>query len=140
LVNAKDRIGQGPWYNSKGVLLAANLTDLHMMSGDYMLFLDENGDPVPGQWAGSPPADGVQHDILTGTNVDGTLAAGVTCADWTSTSNQMAARVGHTDGLGPNGSMDAMYRPWNSAHDNAGCNDTVPRGGAGRIACFAVGN
>lgn len=134
-VNAGDRIGAGPWYNTAGVLLASNLTELHALEGNYELFLDENGDPVPGQWEGSPSPNA--HDILTGTNRDGTVNPGYTCADWTSESADLTAWVGHTDGLGPGGSDEANYRPWNAVHENGGCNDTVPRGGAGRIACFA---
>ncbi len=133
--NAGERIGQGPWYNSAGVLLANNLTDLHAMNGDYELFLDENGDPINGQWDGSPEPN--EHDILTGSNRDGTLATGLTCEDWTSDSDQIAAQVGHSDGLGPNGSADPMYQPWNTTHTSESCADTAPRGGAGRFYCFA---
>jgi hypothetical protein len=135
-VNAKDRIGKGPWHNAAGVLLAENVAELHTKLGDYKLFLDDKGLPVPGQWTGSPKPN--VHDILTGTNVDGTLKSGNTCADWTSAESTLTAWVGHSDGLGPGGSMDDMYRPWNSVHENGGCNDTAPRGGGGRIYCFAV--
>jgi hypothetical protein len=135
-VNAKDRIGKGPWYNSKGALLAMDVASLHMRSGDAATFLDEHGNRINGQWAGSPAP--VEHDILTGSKADGTLEPGKTCMDWTSTAANIFAVVGHADGLGPNMAMDPMYRSWNSSHDNGGCNDTGPKGGAGRIYCFAA--
>jgi hypothetical protein len=139
-INAKDRIGNGPWHNSKGALLASTLAELHdpAKHGDYMLFIDEKGQPIPGQWAGSPASDGVQHDILTGSNPDGTLLPNETCKDWTSQANADKAWVGHSDGLGPGGSTDAQYRSWNSAHENGGCDNTVPKGGKGRLYCFAI--
>lgn len=135
-IHAKDRIGQGPWYNAKLVMLAANLDELHTLDGDHTLFLDENGEMVPGQWPDSP--DPNEHDILTGTNKDGTVAAGKTCADWTSEDSMLFAQVGHSDGLGPNGSDAEQYRSWNSVHESGGCNDTAPKGGAGRVYCFAI--
>jgi hypothetical protein len=149
-VNARDRIGAGPWYNARGVMVAANLTALHARSGDPTVFVDERGGLINGQWTGSPVPN--EHDILTGSNQDGTVAPGKTCADWTSnvgppaggTSDAgagMVARVGHTDGFGPMCSTATApnnVTSWNSAHDNAGCNDTAPLGGAGRIYCFAV--
>lgn len=135
-VHAKDRIGTGPWYNAKLALVAANLTELHARIGDHLVFLDEKGNTVNGQWPGSPAPN--EHDILTGSNLDGTVAAGLTCADWTSEGAQLLARVGHSDGLGPGASNDPVYRPWQSVHDSGGCNDTSPKGGAGRIYCFAA--
>jgi hypothetical protein len=135
-VDARDRIGRGPWYNAHGVLLAKDLDALHARKGDAAVFLDENGDKIPGQWPGSPPP--VEHDILTGSKMDGTLLAGQTCADWTSSSSSDTAQVGHSDGLGPGANPDPPYSSWNSAHVNGGCNDTAPRGGAGRIYCFAA--
>lgn len=134
--NAKDRIGSGPWYNAKLALVATDVKALHERFGDYTVFLDEKGEPVPGQWASSPTP--VQHDVLTGTNRDGTLIVGKTCADWTSESATLTAVVGHTDGLGPMMNMADMYRPWNFVHENGGCNDTAPKGGNGRIYCFAT--
>jgi hypothetical protein len=134
--HARDRIGQGPWYNAAGVLLAENLDSLHARTGDADLFLDENGERIPGQWTGSP---GVEHDILTGTAQDGTVLAGLTCSDWTSNASNQRAQVGHSDGLGPNMSTDpAYYTSWQSSHENQSCADTAPRGGAGRIYCFAI--
>jgi hypothetical protein len=135
-VNARDRIGNGPWYNSKGVLLAKDLAALHARSGDADVFVDEHGNKINGQWAGSPLP--LEHDILTGSNQDGTVVVSMTCADWTPTDMAVAAIVGHSDGLGPGQSDAGRYPSWNSSHPNGGCNDTGPRGGAGRIYCFAV--
>jgi hypothetical protein len=134
--HARDRIGQGPWYNAKLVMVGADLEDLHGRPGDHTIFLDENGEMVPGQWAGSPAPN--EHDILTGSNTDGTVVPGMTCADWTSEDPALFGWVGHSDGLGPNMSMDPMYRPWSSVHENGGCDDTAPKGGAGRVYCFAI--
>lgn len=135
-VNARDRIGTGPWYNSKGVLLATDVETLHTLIGDAELFIDEYGQKIPGQWDGSPKP--VEHDILTGSNADGTLSPGKTCASWTSADTGVVAVVGHSDGLGPNMATSGTYTSWNSSHDNMDCSDTAPRGGAGRIYCFAA--
>ena len=133
--NARDRIGSGPWYNTAGTLVANNLTELHARSGDASVFVDERGQRINGQWVGSPSP--VQHDILTGSNADGTLAPGLTCADWTSSSTSDVGQVGHADGLGPGQSTAGALASWNSAHANQNCADTAPRGGAGRFYCFA---
>src|SRR4026209_407851 len=89
--HAKDRIGTGPWFNVNRVAVANNLAELHARTGDATVFLDERGQRINGQWTGSPAP--VEHDILTGSNADGTLAGGLTCADWTSTSADVAAQV-----------------------------------------------
>lgn len=150
-VNARDRIGIGPWVNARGVIVAETLTQLHTRKGDAAVFLDEHGNMINGQWTGSPSP--VEHDILTGSNGDGTVAVGKTCLDWTSSEGPPAggaapdggtypvARVGHSDGLGPmcgTATTPNDLTSWNSSHDNAGCGDTAPRGGAGRIYCFAI--
>jgi hypothetical protein len=144
-VNARDRIGKGPWYNAKGALLAKDVESLHKLpSGNADLFLTEKGTKINGQWEGSPTPN--EHDVLTGSNADGTLYAGRTCQSWTSEAapeNPMMptpniAQVGHSDGLGPMRNPNPPYNSWNSSHENAGCNDTAPRGGAGHIYCFAV--
>lgn len=135
-VDARDRIGSGPWYNANGVLLAADGAALHALLGDAELFVDENGDKVPGQWLGSPTPN--EHDILTGTNADGTLAVGKTCLSWTSADATEVAVVGHSDGLGPMMATTGTYTSWNSSHDNMNCSNTAPRGGAGRLYCFAI--
>ena len=135
-VHARDRIGQGPWYNAKGELVAQDLDALHARSGDAEVFLDENGEKINGQWEGSPTPN--QHDILTGSDADGRVLVGFTCADWTSADAALFARVGHSDGLGPMRNGAPPYNSWQSSHESAGCNDTAPRGGAGRIYCFAA--
>jgi hypothetical protein len=134
-VNARERIGTGPWHNAKGVLLAEDLALLHALSGDAELFLDEHGEKINGQWQGSPTPN--EHDILTGSTAEGMLLAGKTCSDWTS-SDSGTAQVGHSDGLGPGMNAAPPYNSWNSVHENAGCGDTAPRGGAGRFYCFAI--
>ena len=133
--NARARIGTGPWVNAAGVTVAANVNDLHARRGDASVFVDERGQRINGQWSGSPAP--VQHDILTGSAADGSLMAGFTCNDWTSSSSSIAAQVGHSDGFGPNQDTSGSLSSWNSAHASASCADTAPRGGAGRIYCFA---
>jgi hypothetical protein len=134
-VNARDRIGTGPWYNSKGVLLAQDLATLHALNGNAELFLDEKGMKINGQWVGSPTPN--EHDVLTGSDAMGKVLVGKTCADWSSTGTTTAI-VGHADGLGPGASSAAPYNSWNSSHENGSCGDTAPKGGAGRLYCFAV--
>ena len=134
-VNARDRIGSGPWYNASLQLIANNLSELHSRTGDAALFVDERGQRINGQWTGSPSP--VEHDILTGSNADGTLLVGATCSDWTSAGTGVTAQVGHSDGMGPNQSTTPPLSSWNSAHTAQNCSNTAPRGGAGRIYCFA---
>lgn len=134
-VDARSRIGTGPWLNARGVTLARDVNELHSRTGDPAVFVDERGEQIPGQWPGSPSPN--EHDILTGSTADGRLMAGSTCADWTSSSTSAVAQVGHADGLGPGGSTAGALSSWNSAHANQNCADTAPRGGAGRIYCFA---
>ena len=136
-VNAKDRIGMGPWYNSKGLLVAASVTALHdgTVKGDHTIFIDEMGNPIHGQWDSSAT---VEHDVLTGSKADGTIQTGMTCMDWTSDAMADKAQVGHSDGEGPGMATTGTYTSWNSAHANGGCNDTAPQGGAGRLYCFAI--
>ncbi|HEU4690239.1 MAG TPA: hypothetical protein VFS23_17830 [Vicinamibacterales bacterium] len=133
--HARDRIGAGPWFNANRVAVANSLGELHARPGDASLFVDERGQRINGQWTGSPGP--VEHDILTGSNADGTVAAGLTCADWTSASATIAAQVGHSDGMGPNQSTTGTLSSWNSAHASLSCANTAPRGGAGRFYCFA---
>jgi hypothetical protein len=133
--HARDRIGAGPWRNAGDVVIANNVAELHARSGDAALFVDERGQRINGQWTGSPSP--VEHDILTGSNADGTVAAGFTCADWTSASDTLTAWVGHSDGLGPSQNATPPLNSWNAAHLNQNCANTAPRGGAGRFYCFA---
>ena len=133
--HAKDRIGIGPWHNANGTLIANNVAELHARSGDANLFIDERGQKINGQWTGSPTP--IQHDIMTGSNADGTLMAGFTCGDWTSASATVFGQVGHADGMGPGQSTAGALASWNSAHSNQNCADTGPRGGGGKFYCFA---
>ena len=134
-VNARDRIGTGPWYNAKGTLIASNLEQLHseaaMTGKDNSL--NEKGEKVNGR--GDTPNT---HDILTGSNPDGTLATDTletTCGNWTSNAATGHAFVGHHDRQG------GGVRPtsWNSAHQSRGCGQAnlVATGGAGLFYCFA---
>ena len=134
--DARSRIGSGPWTNAKGIVIAKNLAELHARKGDADLFLDEHGQRVPGNWPNSPKH--TEHDILTGSTADGRRLAGKTCNDWTSEASDQQAQVGHSDGLGPGGDPSGRYSVWNAAHDNGSCANTAPRGGAGRIYCFAA--
>ena len=136
-VNAKDRIGKGPWQNAKGVIVAKDVADLHGPSNNLnkQTALTEKGDVVKGR--GDQPN---QHDILTGTQMDGTaFAAGddKTCANWTS-STTGAAQVGHHDRTGLDTSPPALS--WNSSHVTQGCSaDALPKtGGNGYLYCFAA--
>src|SRR4029453_18504476 len=119
---ARSRIGHGPWLNAKGVMLAANLTELHARKGDSTVFVDEKGQPINGQWSGSPSPG--EHDIMTGSTADGTLLTGFTCGDWTSDSSSALGQVGHSDGLGPGGDSSGALSSWNSAHANQNCANT----------------
>ncbi len=146
-VNARDRIGAGPWHNANGDLIAEDLDALHMESVNINADtgLDENGEPVPFVLVdddGAPlPLEqqtGVEHDILTGTQADGTaFAAGEdrTCSNWTS-NDAGAAMVGHHDRR----SLQPGLSPWSAAHPSAGCSQQslVMTGGSGRFYCFAT--
>jgi hypothetical protein len=134
-VNARSRIGIGPWRNANGELIARNIDELHSRTGNAALFITETGRRINGQWSGSPTPN--EHDILTGSNADGTLIPGRTCNDWSSSAANIGTRVGHADGLGPNQATTGTLSSWNSAHDNQSCANTAPGGGAGRIYCFA---
>lgn len=129
-VNARDRIGNGPWYNVKGTLIAQNLAELHSDKANINndTALDEQGRPINSQ--GAPN----RHDILTGSTADGT-ATEMTCENWTS-SGAGSATVGHHDRL----TFGKPGSPWNSAHPSKGCSADNLRasGGAGLIYCFAA--
>jgi hypothetical protein len=146
-VNARDRIGAGPWRNTAGNIIANNLQDLHdQLAANAALnatwpiasttiALDEHGAEVP--------SNPLVHDILTGSNTDGTFLTGATCDDWTSSATTGMAQVGHSNRTGGG-------RPpsWNAAH-TVGCAEptagmdfqagTVSSGGGrGSIYCFAL--
>jgi hypothetical protein len=139
-VNARDRIGSGPWYGPKGAKIAGSVADLHGDTLDIARLgnnlskataFTEKGDPVKG--FGDTPN---QHDILTGSQPDGrafTDSADHTCANWTS-ADQGTAQLGHFDRTGGGNTS------WNSAHPSRGCSQAnlVSTGGAGLLYCFAI--
>ena len=133
-VNAKDRIGAGPWVNAKGVEIAKDVASLHSDANGLTkdTALTEKGEIVKGR--GDEPN---QHDVLTGTNADGTLAAGQTCSDWTSNGDG-SAMVGHHDRMGPD--TLATATSWNAAHPSRGCSQDalIGTGGNGYFMCFAA--
>lgn len=133
-VNARDRIGEGPWHNANGVLIAENVEQLHSDEANLgkEASLNEIGEPVNGR--GDSPN---MHDVLTGSNLDGTLFSGdgdTTCANWTSHGDG-SARVGHHDRQG--GGQNPTS--WNSAHGSRGCSqeNLQGTGGNGLYYCFA---
>jgi hypothetical protein len=134
-VHARDRIGAGPWYNARGVVIAWNVDDLHEDRNNVRkpTALNEKGEEVNG--VGDQPN---MHDILTGSDSTGRLVPGnaavTTCGNWTSNAADGRAIVGHHDRLGgPNAS-------WNSVHSSNGCGqeNLVATGGAGLLYCFAT--
>ena len=134
-VNARDRIGGGPWYNAKGVRVARNVDELHSESNNLgkETSLNEKGEVVNGR--GDTPN---QHDILTGSQADGTAFADGqdhTCGNWTS-NGEGSAQVGHHDRQG-GGSAPTS---WNSAHGSRGCSQANLQGtgGNGYYYCFAA--
>jgi hypothetical protein len=136
-VSARDRIGTGPWHNTKGDLIAKDVDDLHSanMNINLKTGLDENGKEINGR-SNKPN----EHDILTGTDSNGyfsTAGGDTTCGNWTS-NGKGSAIVGHHDRAGLNKSRNMIS--WNSAHGSAGCSKTdLPKtGGAGLLYCFAV--
>jgi hypothetical protein len=134
-INARDRIGKGPWYNAEGLLVAATLDELH---GDTNRINKETAvterlDPVNG--VGDDPN---VHDILTGSHPDGTAYAAdedLSCRNWTS-GNDGRAQVGHHDRRGRDGGVNS----WNSVHASRGCGqpDLQATGGAGLFYCFGI--
>ena len=137
-VDAKDRIGNGPWYNSKGELIAQSVADLHSPNNKITAAtaLNEKG-VAPNYLAGDPPtptAQPLQHDILTGTNEDGTKNA-ATCNNWTN-GTDATAMLGHADRIGRNPGLNS----WNAIHASQGCSleNLAGSGGAGMFYCFAT--
>ena len=136
--DARDRIGNGPWYNADGVMIAANVDELHgdnNLTGDTAL--NETGGS-PNYLVGDPPAPAaqpLQHDVLTGTNEDGT-AHELTCNNWTDGSADAQAMLGHADRIGRNPGLNS----WNAIHPSQGCGmaQLEPTGGAGMYYCFAI--
>jgi hypothetical protein len=137
VVNARDRIGAGPWQNAKGVVVATSVANLHSDQNNLnkQTALTENGETVKSR--GDTPN---QHDILTGSQPDGTAVAGTqdtTCGNWTK-SGEGSAIVGHSDRTGLDES--AAAKSWNSSHPSRGCSDAalISTGGAGYLYCFAA--
>lgn len=127
--NARDRIGNGPWFNARGNRIAANVDELHTVMNRISAYtaIDERGRSIPG--SGVVPN---RHDILTGTQTNGTAyprGEDMTCNNWTTSSDDNKARVGHHD-----------YAAWNSAHDSRGCSQEalISSGGDGLFYCFAL--
>jgi hypothetical protein len=134
-VNARDRIGSGPWYNAKGERIAQNLEELHSDTNNLtkQTQLNEKGEMVNGR--GDKPN---RHDILTGSQADGTAfpaGADKTCGNWTS-AGEGSAQLGHHDRQGGGDNPTS----WNSAHGSKGCSQENLRGtgGDGLFYCFAV--
>ena len=137
-VNARDRIGRGPWQNAKGVVIAKDVAELHGTNNlTKQTALDEKGEVVKGR--GDSPNT---HDILTGSQPDGTAFTGgqdMTCGNWTKSGTEGAAMVGHHDRTGLDESPPA--KSWNSSHPSrGGCSQEALRGtgGAGLLYCFAA--
>jgi len=136
--DARARIGDGPWYNHDGVMIARDVTDLHSPAANLTkeTILTERGSPVNGR--GDSPNT---HDILTGSSLDGmAIDSGVdtTCDNWTSHYSSGSAQVGHHDRTGGG----ANPTSWNSAHGSRGCSQANLRGtgGDGYFYCFAAGS
>ena len=134
-VNARDRIGNGPWVNAKGETIASNLEQLHGTNGmTKQTVLTERGQPLSGR--GDPVN---MHDVLTGSSPDGRAMADgkdTTCGNWTK-SGEGSAIVGHHDRIGLRD--DAPSKSWNSSHPTQGCGMEALKktGGDGRLYCFA---
>lgn len=137
-VNARDRIGKGPWVNSMGVQIAASVEDLHSPNNKINT---ENGRSENGRMIPSRLFVVNQHDILTGSLADGTAPPpdkDMTCGNWTKGGNDGAAMVGHHDRMGLRD--DEASKSWNASHPTRGCNASslVTTGGVGLLYCFAA--
>ena len=140
-INARDRIGRGPWYNASGVRIAVDVEDLHSDSANI------TADTALTEKGAKLPAEPNQHDILTGSTRDGrawnynllddlNLERGaMTCSNYTSNAEDQFVMVGHHDRAGT-----APISPWNAAHPSVGCSQEklVETGGAGLLYCFAI--
>jgi hypothetical protein len=136
-VNARERIGKGPWRNAKGVVVAKNIADLHSAKNNInkKTALTEKGEMVNGR--GDTPNE---HDILTGSDPMGmysTAGGDTTCGNWTK-SAEGSAIVGHHDLSGLKETRHMMS--WNSSHGSRGCSQDLLKasGGAGLLYCFAA--
>jgi hypothetical protein len=133
-VNARDRIGKGPWYNAKGEQIAANLDELH---GQNKLTKETNINEKSGVVNGSGDTPNT-HDILTGSKPDGSVDGDATCSNWTSSSTG-TAMLGHHDRKGTNPDPVANSS-WNSSHRARGCSTEAlaSTGSGGLFYCFAA--
>ena len=136
-VNARDRIGEGPWFNAAGLQIAANVANLHYDNSNlrYEHSLNERGETVNSGPNGDSPS---MHDILTGTQLDGTAfpaSEDRSCNNWTS-SGEGSAMLGHHDRF----TFQTTGSPWNQAHPSQGCaqEQLMATGGAGLFYCFAA--
>jgi hypothetical protein len=135
-VNARDRIGKGPWKNARGVVVANSVDELHGANGlTKQTALTEKGEVINGR--GDTPN---QHDMLTGSTPEGRVATGdknLTCGNWTQ-SGEGSAVVGHHDRTGLDEQPPA--KSWNSSHPSRGCSPDALKatGGAGLFYCFAA--
>lgn len=136
-INARDRIGKGPWVNADGVQIAASVDDLHSANNKISTETgqSENGRRIPGRFFVVN-----QHDILTGSLENGTAPPpdkDMTCGNWTK-SGEGAAMVGHHDRAGLRD--DAPSKSWNASHPSRGCSPDALKssGGAGLLYCFAA--
>ena len=137
-VNARDRIGSGPWANAERVIMATSVENLHYDNSNFNWehSLDENGNQFASRIDGDP--DFTVHDVLTGSQIDGTAyppGEDQTCNNWSS-NDEGSAILGHADRY----SFTTPGSPWNSAHGSRGCtqDDLVASGGAGLFYCFAA--
>jgi hypothetical protein len=137
-VDARDRIGSGPWANANGLVMATDIENLHYDNSNFnwQYSLDENGNQFASRIDGDP--DFTEHDVLTGSRIDGTAfpsGEDQTCGNWTS-NDEGSARVGHADRY----SFSTPGSPWNSSHGTPGCSQEalVSVGGAGLLYCFAI--
>jgi hypothetical protein len=140
-INARDRIGRGPWHNANGVRIAIDVDDLHSDSANL------TADTAVTEKGAKLPAEPNQHDILTGSTREGrawsynllddlNLERGaMTCSNYTSNAEDQFVMVGHHDRAGT-----APISPWNAAHPSVGCSQAklVETGGAGLLYCFAI--
>jgi hypothetical protein len=138
-INARDRIGTGPWYNARGTMIARDIEDLHSDSANIteMSALTESGAVVPPEG----------NDVLTGSRIDGTAwpyglmdqlnfdGHTLTCQNWTSEAIEDLGTLGHINRRG-----NAGYAPWNATHPSRGCDaqSIADSGGAGLLYCFAT--
>jgi hypothetical protein len=135
-IDARGRIGSGPWYNAKGVQVATDVANLHSANNGLSKTgsLNERGEVVNGR--GDTPN---RHDILTGSQLDGTAFPGTddrTCSNWTSSGSTGSAQVGHHDRQGGGDNPTS----WSSAHPSRGCSQAnlISTGGDGLFYCFAI--